>query len=155
MGDPLPDGAKNRIRDAFYKAWPNLAGAIDSYQFPDANPSPLLAQIAAMTEGAEKAMFRALLDCFDSKVGTLSSELARCHITTQEYDHDLTRAQKMIEDQESTIEDLKATTTAQKMSLDARTFEINNLNSKVTELNNQRSLDNDRVSRLMEEKSTI
>lgn len=155
MGDSLADDAKSRLRDALHTVWPNLANTIDSYQFPNANPGPLLAKFIDMTDTAEKAMFKALLDCFDSKIGILSGELAEKCAAIDEYDHDLTRARKMIRDLQSTTEDLRTEVAAQKMSLDARSIEISNLNAKITEINNQRSQDNERVLQLTDRISSL
>lgn len=155
MGDPLSDDAKRRLQDALHTAWPNLANTMDSYQFPNANPGPLLAKFIDMTDTAEKAMFKALLDCFDYKIDKLSGELVEKVAAIEEYDHDLTRARKMIGDLQSTTEDLRTEAAAQRMSLDARSIEISNLNARVTEINNQRSQDNERISKLQDEKAEL
>jgi hypothetical protein len=162
MGDSAPD-AMDQLRTAFRQSWPSLATAVDQFTFPeDANPTPLLQSIHSTTDHSEKAMFCALLDCFDLRVSSLAAILAERETQVAEYDSDLTRSEKVCNDLRAQLAESQQSCVNKQQALEARSAEIANLNSKVTELNTQQSAENirvaqfnERISKLQDEKSEL
>ncbi|KHJ32319.1 hypothetical protein EV44_g6096 [Erysiphe necator] len=154
---------QSQLSAAFQQSWPNLSSAIEGHQFPDdSNPAPLLTSIASTIDTPEKNMFCSLLLCFDSKFGVLKSQLELKGKKVSKLNSDLGAAQRQVEELRTALSHahqeiavLNQTTNQKTQQIEARLNDINNLNSRLSQVILDRSTDNDKISFLNDKISSL
>ncbi|KHJ32318.1 putative chromosome segregation protein [Erysiphe necator] len=154
---------QSQLSAAFQQSWPNLSSAIEGHQFPDdSNPAPLLTSIASTIDTPEKNMFCSLLLCFDSKFGVLKSQLELKGKKVSKLNSDLGAAQRQVEEIRTALSHahqeiavLNQTTNQKTQQIEARLNDINNLNSRLSQVILDRSTDNDKISFLNDKISSL
>jgi chromosome segregation ATPase len=128
---------------ALLERWPHLTTAIDSWTFsPDTNPGPLI-QTTTAQDGPDKARFVAMLDGLEEKTKQLIAQHAQ---VVEEYDADLTRAEKRTSDLDALVATQQNEVDKVKQALEQARAEIAGLNSKITDLNTHQSMENTRIA---------